>query len=47
MTEQPIRNITKYKFPFTLLVDADKKVMTRYGAFGDKVPSAPVAVILA
>jgi peroxiredoxin Q/BCP len=27
----------KYKLPFTLLVDDDKKVMTRYGAFGEKV----------
>ena len=28
---------TKYKLPFTLLSDPDKKVMESYGAFGDKV----------
>ncbi len=27
----------KYKLPFTLLSDPDKKVMTRYGAFGEKM----------
>ena len=27
----------KYKLPFTLLSDPDKKVMTKYGAFGEKV----------
>lgn len=27
----------KYKLPFTLLIDENKKVMTRYGAFGEKV----------
>jgi thioredoxin-dependent peroxiredoxin len=27
----------KYKLPFTLLSDPDKDVMTRYGAFGEKV----------
>ena len=27
----------KYKLPFTLLSDPDKKTMTRYGAFGEKV----------
>ena len=26
----------KYGLPFTLLSDTDKKVMTRYGAFGEK-----------
>jgi peroxiredoxin Q/BCP len=26
----------KYKLPFTLLSDPDKKVMTSYGAFGEK-----------
>ena len=26
----------KYKLPFTLLSDPDKKVMTAYGAFGEK-----------
>ncbi len=26
----------KYKLPFTLLCDPDKRVMTRYGAFGEK-----------
>jgi peroxiredoxin Q/BCP len=29
--------VTKYKLPFTLLSDPDKKVMTQYGAFGEKV----------
>ena len=27
----------KYKLPFPLLTDADRKVMTTYGAYGDKV----------
>jgi peroxiredoxin Q/BCP len=27
----------KYKLPFTLLCDPDKKVMTRYGAWGEKM----------
>ena len=27
---------SKYKLPFTLLCDPDKKVMTLYGAFGEK-----------
>jgi peroxiredoxin Q/BCP len=27
---------TKYKLPFTLLSDPDRKVMTKYGAFGEK-----------
>lgn len=27
----------KYKLPFTLLSDPDKDVMSRYGAFGEKV----------
>jgi peroxiredoxin Q/BCP len=27
----------KYKLPFTLLSDPDKKVMTTYGAFGEKM----------
>lgn len=27
----------KYKLPFTLLSDPDKRVMTKYGAFGEKV----------
>ena len=27
----------KYELPFTLLSDPDKKVMTRYGAFGEKM----------
>ena len=27
----------KYKLPFPLLSDPDKKVMTKYGAFGEKV----------
>ena len=29
--------ISKYKLPFTLLSDPDKKVMTKYGAFGEKM----------
>jgi peroxiredoxin Q/BCP len=29
--------IQKYTLPFTLLSDPDKKVMTRYGAFGEKM----------
>jgi peroxiredoxin Q/BCP len=28
--------IAKHKLPFTLLSDADKKVMAKYGAFGEK-----------
>jgi peroxiredoxin Q/BCP len=27
----------KYRLPFPLLSDADKKVMTKYGAYGEKV----------
>jgi peroxiredoxin Q/BCP len=27
----------KYKLPFTLLSDPDKKVMKKYGAFGEKI----------
>lgn len=29
--------IKKYKLPFSLLCDPDKKVMTKYGAFGEKM----------
>lgn len=29
--------VSKYKLPFTLLCDPDKKVMTKYGAFGEKM----------
>lgn len=29
--------VTKYKLPFPLLTDADRKVMTKYGAFGEKM----------
>jgi len=29
--------IAKYKLPFSLLSDADKKIMTKYGAWGEKV----------
>ena len=29
--------IGKYKLPFTLLSDPDKRVMTRYGAWGEKM----------
>ncbi|CAG0995228.1 Putative peroxiredoxin bcp [Myxococcaceae bacterium] len=28
---------TKYRLPFPLLSDPDRKVMTKYGAFGEKV----------
>ena len=28
---------TKYKLPFTLLSDADRKVMSAYGAYGEKM----------
>ena len=28
---------SKYKLPFTLLSDPDKKIMTTYGAFGEKM----------
>ena len=31
------RFIGKYDLPFTLLSDPDKKVMTRYGAYGEKM----------
>jgi peroxiredoxin Q/BCP len=30
------RFVSKYKLPFTLLSDSDKKVMTKYGAYGEK-----------
>jgi peroxiredoxin Q/BCP len=30
------RFASKYKLPFTLLSDPDKKVMAKYGAFGEK-----------
>ena len=29
--------ISKYKLPFTLLSDADRKVMEKYGAWGEKI----------
>ncbi len=29
--------IKKYKLPFTLLSDPDRKVMTKYGAYGEKM----------
>jgi len=29
--------VDKYKLPFTLLSDPDRKVMTLYGAYGDKM----------
>jgi len=29
--------VAKYKLPFPLLSDPDKKVMTAYGAFGEKM----------
>ena len=31
------RFIDKYQLPFTLLCDPDRKVMTKYGAYGEKV----------
>jgi peroxiredoxin Q/BCP len=31
------RFIRKYKLPFPLLSDPDRKVMTRYGAYGEKI----------
>ena len=33
--------IGKYDLPFTLLCDPDKKVMAKYGAFGEKKLSLP------
>ena len=30
-------SVAKYKLPFPLLSDPDKKVMTAYGAFGEKM----------
>jgi len=32
-----VKFTSKYKLPFTLLSDPDKKVMTKYGAFGEKM----------
>lgn len=29
--------ISKYKLPFTLLSDPDRKMMTKYGAYGEKM----------
>ncbi|MGI9304930.1 MAG: thioredoxin-dependent thiol peroxidase [Gammaproteobacteria bacterium] len=29
--------VKKYKLPFTLLSDPDKRVMTKYGAYGEKM----------
>ena len=29
--------ISKYRLPFTLLSDPGRKVMTKYGAFGEKM----------
>ena len=29
--------ISKYKLPFTLLSDRDRKVMEKYGAYGEKI----------
>ena len=29
--------VSKYKLPFTLLCDPDQKVMTKYGAYGEKM----------
>lgn len=35
--ESHIRFIDKFKLPFTLLSDPDKKVMEKYGAWGEKM----------
>ena len=35
--ESHAKFIDKYKLPFTLLCDPDKKVMTKYGAYGEKM----------
>ena len=35
--ESHVRFAGKYKLPFTLLSDPDKKAMTKYGAWGEKV----------
>ena len=35
--EEHSKFIAKYKLPFTLLSDPDKKVMTQYGAWGEKM----------
>jgi peroxiredoxin Q/BCP len=35
--ESHARFIARYKLPFTLLADPDKKVMEKYGAWGEKV----------
>ncbi len=35
--ESHTRFARKYNLPFTLLADTDKKVMTRYDAFGEKM----------
>ncbi len=32
-----VKFATKYKLPFTLLSDPDRKVMTKYGAYGEKM----------
>ena len=34
--ESHARFTAKYKLPFTLLTDPDRKVMTKYGAWGEK-----------
>lgn len=36
-TESHQRFINKYNLPFTLLSDPDRRVMTEYGAFGEKL----------
>jgi thioredoxin-dependent peroxiredoxin len=35
--ESHVKFSDKFNLPFTLLSDPDKKVMTKYGAFGEKV----------
>jgi peroxiredoxin Q/BCP len=36
-SESHVQFASKFNLPFTLLSDPDKKVMTKYGAFGEKM----------
>jgi thioredoxin-dependent peroxiredoxin len=36
-SESHARFVAKYKLPFPLLSDPDRKVMTKYGAYGEKM----------
>ena len=36
-TESHKKFVAKYKLPFTLLSDPDRQVMTKYGAYGEKM----------